>query len=627
MRFKLRRARGMLIVLTLIMLALLAMFLGAGLSLTRTGANSTAYNEEQTLAREAANAGVEYARTRLQEDPNWKGGTGDSITVNTPGVLWVRENRGNVIGIIGGGDRKAVFRIRFNYQNGGASPDEGLANPAPDMMIGHPYVSENNLNAAVQKKVYRANSGGSWSVTSTSPSPYDCTRYSAVILCEGLAGAPLRDVSPTQLAAAQSNRRLTRRVAEVFLGRNLNQVGDAPIYGADSIQMTLKTAGQLKVRSSDYGVPPRARTLRDIYVQDPSVSSPVVDMTATGEAYVNQVGGVMRIDGVDSTAPVATQEDSSPRFPKVTWSQIAKAPPTSTNLAAGTYVWRRSPRRLDYYAQEYDPTVGPPAATVTPDASYNNAGSLDPTGNISMDKNRLELDISQDLYVAPVGAVKGLAIVPEPGLLAAIQNRPNVELKPATSTSPAPIITAQGDILVQGSLRGQGSVTTEGNITFQGTSILEADQNSRTAIYARGDVTLEPLPVEIAMSGYTSNPMTGSGGGSGGGTPSIPFLASLPAPPFGTPSFRDIAFSGLFYTQGNIKANFPGPTPADLYFRGMVVAFGGDPDAGQAPGASGRGAIDFTGGNVYLEYDSRYVVGALNLTGAALLEVSSYNLF
>ena len=170
-------------------------------------------------------------------------------------------------------------------------------------------------------------------------------------------------------------------------------------------------------------------------------------------------------------------------------------------------------------------------------------------------------------------------------------------------------------------------MTTEGNITFQGTSVIEADQDSRTAIYAKGDVTLQPMPVEIIAAGYSNNPVSGSGQGSGGGSPVIAFLSSLPAPPFGAPKFQDIAFSGLFYTQGNIKADFPGPSAADLYFRGMVVAYGGDPDAGQAPGMSGRGAIDFKGGNVYLEYDSRYVVGALNLTGAALLEVASYNLF
>jgi len=413
-------------------------------------------------------------------------------------------------------------------------------------------------------------------------------------------------------------------VAEAVIGRNLSQMGDSPIYGAKDINMNVKNSGQVKVRSSDAGVPPRARTLRDIYIQDASaLTSPSVDMSSKGEAFVNDSNGVMRVDGVDSSAPVATKEDSSGRFPRINWSQITKAPPTAANVDAGTYVWRRGPRRLEYYAQPYDPSVGPPPASVTPTAVYSPSNPLAPTA-LTMDINKLSLNITRDVYVKPVAGATGIAVVPEDGLIAAIQNRPNVNMAPATPTSNAPVITAQGDIFVKGSLRGQGSVTTEGNITFQGTSVLEADQDSRTAIYAKGDVTLEEIPPEITAAGSTT---TGSGGsgGSGGGIPAVPFLSSLPSPPFGTPSFRDIAFSGLFYTHGSVKADFPAGT-TDLYFRGMVVAFGADPETSAAPGDNGRGRIDFTGGNVYLEYDSRYVVGPLNLTGAAALELASYNL-
>ncbi|MCW5871053.1 MAG: hypothetical protein KIS61_27605, partial [Candidatus Eremiobacteraeota bacterium] len=523
------------------------------------------------------------------------------------------------LGIVGGGDHVGAFRIRFNYQNGSSTM------PGSGMVFNHAYVSENNLNSASQKRVYRADKSG-WSVDPASSfSPYDCPRYSAMILCEGLAGDGLRDLNPSNLGPAGVKRNVKRRVAEAVIGRNLSQLGDSPIYGAKDIQMNVKNSGQVKVRSSDAGVPPRARTLCDIYIQDASSGThPVVDMSSKGEAYVNQSNGVMKVDGVDSTAPAATQEDSSGRFPRIKWSQITKAPPTAANIDAGTYVWRRSPRRLEYYAQPYDPAVGPPAATVTPDAVYNPSNPLAPTA-ISMDVNRLSLSITRDVYVKPNGGATGIAIVPEDGLIAAIQNRPNVEMAPATSTSNPPIITSQGDVFVKGSLRGQGSVTTEGNITFQGTSVLEADQDSRTAIYAKGDVTLEEIPPEITIGGTTTTG-SGGGGGSGGGTPAVPFLSTLPAPPFGPPSYRDIAFSGLFYTHGSVKADFPAGT-TDLYFRGMVVAFGADPDSPAAPGDNGRGRIDFTGGNVYLEYDSRYVVGPLNLTGPALLEVESYNLF
>lgn len=623
-----KKRRGILLIMTLMIVVLCTMFLGAGLTLSRSSGAMAAFQEEEQSALEGAQAGVAYARNRLQADPSWRGGTGTSVTVNMPGQLWVLEDHGNVMGIVGSGANQSAFRIRFNYQDGSGASGDGLNDPVnPAMKFNNPYVSENNLNSASQKRVFRADQSG-WSVDPASSfSPYDCTRYSATILCEGMAGDGLRDLSPTNLSPVAGNRRISRRVAEVVIGRNLSQIGDSPIYGAKDIHMNLKDAGQLKVRSSDRGVPPRARTLRDIYVQDANGSTtPTVDMSSSGEAFVNESNGVMKIDTADSTAPAATQEDSGSRFPRISWSQIAKAPPSSTNIDAGTYVWRQGPRRLEYYAQPYDPSVGPPPATTPPDAVYNAGNPLAPTA-ITMAPNRLSLTVTRDLYVRPVGSATGIAVVPEDGLIAAIRNRPNVEMAPASATANAPIITAQGDVFVKGSLRGQGSVTTEGNITFQGTSVLEADQESRTAIYAKGDVLLEEIPAEITIHA----PPVGGGGGSGSGSgsgpssPVVPFLSNLPAPPFGPPSFRDIAFSGLFYTHGSVKADFPGRN-TDLYFRGMVVAFGADPDSPAAPGDNGRGRIDLTGGNVYLEYDSRYVVGPLNLTGAALLEVASYNL-
>lgn len=619
-----RRKRGILLVMTMIIVALTTMFMGAGLTLSRSNGALSASQEDQQLALEGAQAGVAYARNRLQADPSWRGGTGNAVTVNMPGQLWVREDHGNVFGIVGQGARQCAFRIRFNYQDGNMGPD-GLNNPAdPQMVFDNPYVSENNLDAATQKHVYRADRPGYKVDPAVSFTPYDCTRYSATILCEGMGGDGLRDLSPTNLKPAARNRRITRRVAEAVIGRNLSQMGDAPIYGAQDINMNVKDNGQVKVRSNDSGVPPRARTLKDIYIQDASSTThPNVDMTGKGEAFVNDNNGVFKIDTVDSAAPSATKEDSSGRFPRIPWSQVPKAPNTATNLNAGTYVWRHAPRRLDYYDQPYDPVAGPPDSSVTPTATYNNGNPLAPTA-MDMDMNNLSLTITRDVYVKPVNGATGVAVVPETGLIGAIQNRPNVEMAKPNPTANAPVITSLGDVFVKGSLRGEGSVTSEGNITFQGTSVLEADQNSRTAIYAKGDVTLEEIPPEITAAGTTT---TGSGGkgGSGGGTPSIPFLSTLPSLPFGTPSFRDIAFSGLFYTQGSIKADFPAGT-TDLYFRGMVVAFGADPDGTDPPGFNNKGRIDFTGGNVYLEYDSRYVVGPLNLTGAAKLEMESFNI-
>ena len=616
------KQRGIVLVSTLVVLTLTLMALGAGFSLTRASGAMAGSLRDEERALEAAQAGVHYARNRLQADPSWRGGTGDSVVVNMPGVLWVRENQGNVIGLLGSGSEQSMFRIRFNYQDGGGPGGDGLSNPEPAMMIPNIYVSENNLGSSQQKRVYRAQASSPWSVDSaTSFSPNDCVRYSATVLSEGLAGDGLRDVSPSSLSPAAGSGHVAHRVAQALIGRNTSKLGDSPIYAANNLSMDLASGGRVKVRSSDHGVPPRARSQGNIEVGLTSGAGASLDMTAQGEADVNVTSGTLKVNNINSTTPVATRVDSGPSFPRIRWSEIQKAPASAPTLPAGTYVWRDLPRKLDYYAQAYDPAVGPPAASVTPTQSYT--GTTSPSTSLTVDPTTLTLRLTNSVNVQPVGAVNSVAIVPADGLVSALHQRPHLEFQtPAGGT--APILSAPGDVTVQGNLRGQGSVTSSGNITFQGTSVLEADMDSRTAIYAQGDISLLKLPNGLFPAPGPAGG-GGSGSGGGGGGAGVPFFPPLSTLPFGAPTNRDIAFAGLFYSQKGIKADFgTSSTAPDLYFRGMVVAYGGNPDAGQDPGAS-SGPIEFHGGDVYLEYDSRYLMPSSTLTAPAKLELTSYN--
>ena len=618
------KQRGIVLVSTLVVLTLALMALGAGFSLTRASGALAGSLRDEERALEAAQAGVHYARNRLQADPSWRGGTGDSVVVNMPGVLWVRENQGNVIGLLGSGAEVSMFRIRFNYQDGNGPGGDGLNNPDSTMVIGNVFVSENNLGSSQQKRVYRAQATSPWSVDpATCFSPNDCVRYSATVLCEGLSGDGLRGVSPSSLSLAAANGHLARRVAQALIGRNTSKLGDSPIYAANNLSIDPGSGGRVKVRSSDHGVPPRARSQGNISVGPSSGSGVTLDMTAQGEADVNVTSGTLKLNNVDSTTPVATRVDSGPSFPRIRWSEVPKAPASSPTLQAGTYVWRDLPRKLDYYAQAYDPAVGPPAASVTPTQSYS--GTTSPSTSLTMDAATLTLRLTNSVNVQAVGAVNSLAIVPADGLVSALHQRPHLEFQtPAGGT--APILSAPGDVTVQGNLRGQGSVTSSGNITFQGTSVLEADMDSRTAIYAQGDISLLKLPTGL-FAGPAPGGGGGSGSGGGGGGAGVPFFPPLSTLPFGAPTNRDIAFAGLFYSQKGIKADFSGGTGAavpDLYFRGMVVAYGGNPDAGQDPRTS-AGPIDFRAGDVYLEYDSRYLMPSSTLTTPSKLELTSYN--
>jgi hypothetical protein len=122
----------------------------------------------------AAQAGVDYAWCRLQERPTWKGdgnvANTAAWTLSTPN-LQVYEDHGNVGGFLtsSSGD-KSQFRIRFNYQDGGADPADGLSDPTVTYLIQTPFVSFNNLDQANPVPVKRGAAGANFPVTGASVS-------------------------------------------------------------------------------------------------------------------------------------------------------------------------------------------------------------------------------------------------------------------------------------------------------------------------------------------------------------------------------------------------------------------------------------------------------------------------
>lgn len=640
-----RKKNGLVLVTSLLVVAISVMMMGAGLSLSQTSLNLQGSSEDVHAAHEAAQAGLAYARTRLQATPGWRGfeaGQPDLVTVNIPGKLWVREHQGNVLGILTDpSGRVSSFRIRFNYQDNSLTND-ALPDPVAAMRFNMPYVSENNLDSAQSKQVYRAiPSGGTYKViVGSSPTPFDTGRYAAALLCEGASGDGLVQLSPSNLNPLNSNRRVSRKVVEAIFTRDLSKIGDAAVNGAMNLDFALKTSGRMVVESKDPGVPPRARTMESMNVTVPVAGATPVSFGSSGEVYVKPATGTFKVNNTDSTAPAAQQEDSSSRIPSIKWSEVPKASPTGAKMAAGTYVWRENPRRLEYFDQEFNGTI-PPLGT-PPTAIHTNGSSLDGgAGAIDMNRAEMALDISENVYVQPTaGGVTGLAVVAEPSLITLLRNRPDVRMAPAGS-DPAPVLTSSGGILISGELSGKGSVTAEGNITFQGSSVLEADANGKMAVYSKGDILLDRIPPAIAGGGTQVTILLGdehSGSGSGGPAPA-PITAFLQGgtPPFGTPSYQDIGFAGLFYAMGNVTtklgeraATDPGgaASAADLYFRGVVVAYGGNPEMNHSPGATaGKGAINMQGGNVHMVYDSSYVVHTINFLVPAKLDLTSYQTY
>ena len=619
--------RAMLLVTTLIFSVLLMIGLFISLSLSGQSLLRSESLEDSAAADAAVKSGAQYALSRLQERPSWKGdgdGTMTSLTTVDQPDLIVIEDNGDVVGFLTtAGGTPAQFRIRFNYHDGdvGTSGDaDGLNNPAIFQLSG-PWISVNNLMNASSSPVPRAElQNGAWTVQPSSPMPYDAPIYTACILVEGRAGeALLEQTSGAPNPDPPSNgHTMATRVGEFYFRRQVAASANAVSYSAGNLDVTVAEDGLFKMDAADTGNVPKIRSNKNVSIQSTATGSAIYDAPGS-EVYVATSTGTFELNGTESTTPEATQR-TTPKgeFFELTWNEIQKADPAAATVKAGTYLWRDGSAGpyLEYYAEDYDPISGvylPGSGTTIQGASA--LVDTGPSSSLTLDPNNLTLQFHSDITVVSQGTqVNGFAIVPETSITLSGRRPVNQFV---SSASASPVLTAPGDITFKGRLHGGGSITSEGSITFQGSSTFESGANE-VAIYAKRDVKLEAIPDEVVTAGAatvvqgTTTVTGGAGPGSfttttagSGGPPLVAFLDR---------SFQDQEFEGIIFTMGNFSANLNGPSySGNLALQGIISAYGGDPEAGDSPGASGQGYITIDAKNVALIYDPGHIENILDL--------------
>lgn len=611
-----RKKAGIVLIATLLFSVVTVMMLTAAMALLPGARVMSGTLDSSQKALQAADAGLEYARTRLQENPSWRGDD-EAVTVDLAGQLWVREARGNVVGIMWADGEPSMFKLRFNYRNGGGSPDEGFVDPPAEMEVDTVFVSHNNLSSPTAVPLYRANSSN-YQVGSTIAG-VDVPKYAAIVYSVGFAGPGLNDISPTQLHPDFRNGTVTTVTLEAIMGRDVSKYGDSVLYGARDVLVDV--GNEFLVESEDPATPPRARSMGNVSVL--GGGSDPVEMV-DGEVYVQPGTGRFTVNSLDSTDPAATRADSRAEFLQLGWDEIDKASTGGPKLPAGTYVWK-SGGVLHYYAQEYDPAAGVP--TGSPDAVYSSTSELPSSVSdaVEISPAGMKLSFTRDVFVEPAGSATGLAIVSEPGLMSALGRRPEAELDAPTPDDPSPILTAQGPVFLEGRIRGDGSITSENDITFQGESVIEAKADNKVAIYSKQDINIQPIPPSVLSSIIAP----GGGGGAGPAPSSSPgggalvdfFQGSLP--PFGPPVAQDVAFGGVVYAQGDFNVNVG--SDANFFLHGVLVAYGGDSALGEMPGdRAGKGFVNLTAKNIQLLYDSSYVANLRDQNAATKLEIISW---
>ncbi|MBI3927617.1 MAG: hypothetical protein HY319_18905 [Armatimonadetes bacterium] len=400
---KARKRRAIVLITTLVLTVVIVMFVGAVLVLgpgNLAAGQNTLYQGD---ARRAAESGATYALSQLRENPNWRGDK-NRVTVTLPD-LYVEEDNGNVVGLVRTpGGSWAQFRLRFNYQDGPAGPDN-LDDPV-GLTIDHPFMSINNLTAGTSTPVPRADGPG-YSVTPTSATPFETPVWSVCLAVQGTAGPGCGVLTPSNLDPPLGGA-VSRQVVEAIfqvpdMGPVVEESGS--MSGSD-FTVTLRDAnGQMEVKSNSASTPRvRSKGALSVTWGDPNNPAPGEYRSPNGEVRcLNSQTGGFTANYDDSTPGGVTVTDEAPVDPfyELAWADVKKADPAGPKLAAGTYVWWED-GSLHYYDMSYTDYVN----FITQPANNLDPGVTPPPlpeEVIQVDPAKHKLTITDSIYVDPTG--------------------------------------------------------------------------------------------------------------------------------------------------------------------------------------------------------------------------------
>lgn len=340
------RNRGIVLVTSLVLAAVLVMFVTAALNLAPGHMQAGQASLYQLDAERAAQSGIEYALAQLRHDPAWRGNR-NMVTIDTPAMIVV-ENEGNISGLIQARDGQwSQFRLRFNFQDAGTPGPDLL--PEPSFAVELPYVSVNNLQGAGSVEVPRADGPG-YSVTAASAVAFQVPTWSVSLAVQGSSGLIGVDPGAPEVAYAGRGR---RKVIEAVY-----QVPVAPPSFTEACAMAggdftgEMGAGAVNVTASSPGTP-RMRVKRGVAgvaggasVNYSSPSGEILTPSQTVQSGTNLSAG--------TTVKEELYDDP---FYELSWADVKKATASpETTLQAGTYVrWQNG--SLHYYDMSYDDYV------------------------------------------------------------------------------------------------------------------------------------------------------------------------------------------------------------------------------------------------------------------------------
>ena len=394
--------RGAVLIMTMMAICLTFMMVYVLIQTTGFGLNNTSDFYARETALQAAQSGVDYAVTRLQQNSSWRGDSnckywnGSDEAYKIYGTFnkgfMVAESNGNVVGLLKDKSNHITgFRIKFSYETNSAdtydkvernrfgskdTTDEYL--PATTYRIQSPYVSVNNLISKSATLVYRANSNG----IGIAPTTYNmeagqeindtkrefafhlpAQRISLVV--EGLSGNGLRDCqTPAEInAAANGDINIVHRYIETSYSDIAPIIDGDAAFAKESIDIGVQNkifvSTNMQTYSSD--VNPQLTSLSNVPAPG-SLRSKNSSIIITGGKLNTYNGKLIRPKDVSTSFnqdedwytfldsngkpqqyqfPNTAIETSNSTVEDIDWKHVAKAENQgkANNVTPGYYQW------------------------------------------------------------------------------------------------------------------------------------------------------------------------------------------------------------------------------------------------------------------------------------------------
>lgn len=495
----LKNKRGIVLITTMLTVVLVIMLLSSvvysNLGSMRLASNF--YGREEALM--AAQSGVQYAITRLQDNITWRGDNSDNDFSDTSKGLSVREKNGNVVGMLTTANgNKSFFRIKFNYEDGEKGFD-GLSNSSDSDRIRSPYVSVNNLFNTTPTKVYTASKDGELKLKqyqdkygknrfeAEGARSFSLSKSSCYLVVEGFAGNGARDLTLNKafsLTPEEAAGLIPSRV-EAYLALSSDaQFTDSVACAAGDLN---SKSDIIRISNAKGSSSPKMRSLHNL-----NVNSGTVDF-ADGQLFYGS-GYNCTINGKklsEDSQYTTHQSNDSSAFTRLEWDNVIKADTKGQKyekVEAGTYVWSKDPKTKKNVLKRY---VGnyPPGTDIPANTECSIVSSLP---GVDIDNDNLTMKINTNLLVASNGKASSFIVRYEKTGDNAT-SRPIVAFLKNEATQSSPILSSDNNICIEGATLGGGSITSKKDISLQGPSILESDPGIGVSIYAQGDVNLLPI--------------------------------------------------------------------------------------------------------------------------------------